>query len=527
MAISDPTMSVPTPTGILQGVAAFNWDGAVWQPVGRAGPSVPTPTGILQGVAAFTGGPSWAPPGRAGPGVATPTGVLDGVAVYTWSGSQWTPPGGSPTPSTSTGALRGVAAFDWDGTTWQPAGQAGPDVPTPYGVLQGVARFNWTGTAWAAVGAPSLSLDFMTPGTLDSRITFTRASTATYTDASGTIQTAAANAPRWDYAGGSLRGLLIEEARTNLALRSGDLSNAASWPVVNNVVALPTVTGNNTASPDGTTTAARIVYPAVSGASALSYVYQQITVTAATYGYSLYLRGNAGGEQVYLLASVGGSTFYSSSRLTLTTQWQRFSFVTPTLTAATWNFAVGTDLRDGTQAATPAQTVYAWGAQAEQGAFVTSHIPTAGATVTRAADTATTPVPSGFNGNTLSWAVEYIPAYVRVPDRILIAAGSTAFLFLSGAGNPAVYDGASQGAATFNAVTANVVGKMAMRLSAQTAAVCLNAGAVASSAGYTVGFSATTTVGFFSAASSTNGWLRRVQYWPRAISDTEMQQVTT
>jgi hypothetical protein len=118
-----------------------------------------------------------------------------------------------------------VAAFDWDGAQWQPAGQAGPDVATPFGVLQGVARFSWTGSAWAATGAPSLSLDFMSPGQLDPRITYTRASPASYTDVTGTIQTAAINAPRWDYDPVThvLRGLLIEEARTNLLLNSATL----------------------------------------------------------------------------------------------------------------------------------------------------------------------------------------------------------------------------------------------------------------------------------------------------------------
>jgi hypothetical protein len=70
----------------------------------------------------------------------------------------------------------------------------------------------------------TLDLNFMFPGTLDPRITFTRASSATYTDASGVIQTAAVNQPRWDYAGGSLRGLLIEEQRTNILLNSAVLS---------------------------------------------------------------------------------------------------------------------------------------------------------------------------------------------------------------------------------------------------------------------------------------------------------------
>ena len=105
-------------------------------------------------------------------------------------------------------------------------GQAGPDVATPFGVLQGVAMFNWSGTAWApSAGIPAgatLSLNFLTPGTLDPLLTFTRASTGTYFDATGTMQTAAINAPRWDYDPVSLqlRGLLLEDQRTNVAFPS-------------------------------------------------------------------------------------------------------------------------------------------------------------------------------------------------------------------------------------------------------------------------------------------------------------------
>ena len=89
----------------------------------------------------------------------------------------------------------------------------------------------------------SLNLSFMTPGALDPGVTFSRASTATYTDATGTIQTAGVNAPRWDYSGGGLNGLLIEEARTNLALWNRDFTNAA-WGLCGNVAAAPVVTVN-------------------------------------------------------------------------------------------------------------------------------------------------------------------------------------------------------------------------------------------------------------------------------------------
>jgi len=61
---------------------------------------------------------------------------------------------------------------------------------------------------------------------LDSRITFTRSSTATYINSAGVISNAAINEPRFDYDPTtlSLKGLLIEGQRTNLLLQSAALS---------------------------------------------------------------------------------------------------------------------------------------------------------------------------------------------------------------------------------------------------------------------------------------------------------------
>ena len=71
---------------------------------------------------------------------------------------------------------------------------------------------------------PSLDLRFALAKKLDPRITFTRASTATYFGPDGTMRTAAVNEPRFDHdpATGQSLGLLIEESRTNLLTR-GDI----------------------------------------------------------------------------------------------------------------------------------------------------------------------------------------------------------------------------------------------------------------------------------------------------------------
>ena len=66
---------------------------------------------------------------------------------------------------------------------------------------------------------PTLNLDFANSKELDPRITFYRDSIATYYDSKGVLRYANTNTPRFDHdpATGESKGLLIEEARTNIA----------------------------------------------------------------------------------------------------------------------------------------------------------------------------------------------------------------------------------------------------------------------------------------------------------------------
>lgn len=71
---------------------------------------------------------------------------------------------------------------------------------------------------------PRVSFEFdAAAGLLAAGMSFTRASSATYFDQAGVLQSAPADVPRFTYLGGSLLGLWLEEATTNLLLNTAVL----------------------------------------------------------------------------------------------------------------------------------------------------------------------------------------------------------------------------------------------------------------------------------------------------------------
>ena len=207
-----------------------------------------------------------------------------------------------------------------------------------------------------ALGAATLTYNFMNPGTLPPGISLTRAGTATSFDSGGVLRT----------------------APLNLWLQSADASNAAWTKGAGGGATAPVVTANQTTAPDGTMTAASAVFPAVSVAASWSNLNQNVPfATGSIVTFSMYLKGAVGGEQLYLAWNGGAAG--TSSRFTLTTAWQRFSVTTPVINFTGLFFQIGTDLRIGTQAATAAQTVYLWGGQVEVGAAASAYVPTTSA----------------------------------------------------------------------------------------------------------------------------------------------------
>lgn len=148
---------------------------------------------------------------------------------------------------------------------------------------------------------PSLLLDFLNDyGYIDPRIVFTRAGVATYCDRNGILRTRSSNNPRFVFhqITGNPMGLFGEFGATNLLTFSEDFSNA-NW-----IKSVVTVTANTAVAPDGNTAADTIT---ATGAS--PYVTQpNITIVAGnTVVFSVFAQ-KAATNFVYINVTDAGNS---------------------------------------------------------------------------------------------------------------------------------------------------------------------------------------------------------------------------
>ena len=183
--------------------------------------------------------------------------------------------------------------------------------------------------------------------------------------------------------------------------------------------------------------------------------------------------------------------------------------------------------------------------QLEQGAFATSVIPTTTTALTRAADVASVNTLSPwFNASEGTLYAEYNIPYA------LPAGGSPRFFTLVGTAPaidemPLLLSQAAGKAASFNAFTAGVnAGRIdatpafvANTVTKSAAGYATNSRAVTASASTPVTSTTVYTIPTITIArlgsqdssgnSALNGWLRRLTYYPRKLSDAELQSLTT
>lgn len=368
-------------------------------------------------------------------------------------------------------------------------------------------------------------------------ITFTRASGGGIFNAQGQYEWLPANTPRIDYdpVTGECRGLLIEEQRTNLLTYSSDFANAA-WGKTGAVVA-----GNAYTSPSGLQDACSVSNtPGVN-----SFVRQSNTLLASTtYTRSVFAKHVTGEPQLVFEYTIGGSVSVArfnlatgtvvnqgslgSASATITPAGNGWYRCTHTFTTA----ASGTNSANvfyiGTFGPTATETTFAlWGAQLEAGAFPTSYIPTTTAQVTRAADIASV--------NELS------PWYRADEGTIFVEVGSfngfaaRALTFHNGTANGQIWfqPSSSNSFAGYNGTFqwanphASGVGKMAGAYRTNDIASSKNGSTAVIDTNAVIPDITTLRIGAgWNGQVELNGHIRSLRYYPRRISNTELQALT-
>lgn len=271
---------------------------------------------------------------------------------------------------------------------------------------------------------PTLVLDFANAKKLDPRITFTRNSIATRVNDEGYIETVSNNIPRFDFDGSTKvsKGLLLEESRTNLLSYSGPFSTNS---YTDNV----TISLANTTSPTGNTDG-NLITSTQNGGSNICFIDYNISITAnTTYTFSMFLKQGTSPRSAINLYYSGGTFVQAVGTVT----WSAIpTYAVTGSTLATGNMQYYGNgwyrcylslnsginntsctsrvyVRDQGTTNVSGETVYAWGRQTELGSFPTSYIPTFGATVTRAVDSATMSA-----NNFLSWYNQSQGTFIRI-----------------------------------------------------------------------------------------------------------------
>jgi hypothetical protein len=385
-------------------------------------------------------------------------------------------------------------------------------------------------------------------------VTFTRASTGTYFNSAGTLTTAAINEARFDYNPSTLaaQGLLIEEARTN-SIRNNTMVGAANpstpptnWSLSPSATATFTVVGTGTEN--GITYIE--IQLADTAAAQSSILFEAITQVVAadtqTWTNSFYFRRVSGGASVtyenrmVFRTSAGAAVTsqniaFSPSTSAISTQRyaNTFTAVGATIARVTGQIAL-------TTAGADTFTFRIGLPQLEQGAFATSVIPTTTTALTRAADVASVNTLSPwFNSINGTIYAEFLrnttPAASTFPQMVNIHDGTTnnrLALFTNSARNlrgQVTIGGVFTTIATANAYSEGIVSKLALGYEALNHATVANGGTPATNTavGVPAGLTAMRLGDQADGFGPLNGYLRRITYYPRRLSNADLQTITT
>jgi hypothetical protein len=386
------------------------------------------------------------------------------------------------------------------------------------------------------------NLDFTASEVLDSRITASGGANGMRFNAAG--QNVSATTPRFDYAYNSVSGLwepaglLVEEARTNLCLRSNEIDNA-SWNK-----------GLMTVTADQLVTAYGVSLDLVDTATESSGTFpsQTITVLASTtYAIAFDVKqGTAPAVRIRVsLASGSGNVYFNLTTKTFSGSaggvvgvgYKQLPggvlriYATVAFGASDAGSRVFSIVPSAGSGGTPQGTFYLGRVAIEAGAFSTSYIATTSASVPRTADSLTI---SGANFS--SWWNAAGGTFVASADSV--AVGSHVFFSAhDGTANNRIRAylvagpscradmqtaGVSQATLVLGAVAANTPFEVAYAFALDNVAGSLNGAAAVADASATLPVVDRMTLGADITGTPLNGHLRSLRYIPRRATNAEL-----
>jgi hypothetical protein len=333
------------------------------------------------------------------------------------------------------------------------------------------------------------------------------------------------------------KGLLIEEARTNLALQSEDFGT--TWVSVGASVSV-----NAATSPNGLVTADKIILDL----SSVTGRVQQATTLSGSHTFSAFLKASEWNWAFITPSMAVGGVWFNLSNGTIGTQqagcvgsivsygngWYRCS-VTVTGTGSISSTRVTPTNADNTITAGDGTSgIFAWGAQLEAGSFPTSYIPTVASSVVRSADVCSI-TGSAFSNlwNTSGGTLFFegvLPSAPTVNNRYLLSSGGTRrWVYGNNAGiggvteTIAAFDG-SLVEVYFSNVRLTTKFKIAISVGALTLNASFNGLSVVTKSHNGNLLNSVTLLGIL---ESSSGFVTSVRYYKKNLSNAKLQTLTT
>jgi len=385
-------------------------------------------------------------------------------------------------------------------------------------------------------------------------ITFTRSTGGGRFNAQGQYEWLPANQPRFDFdpVTGEAKGLLIEEQRTNLLQWSEGILNWSNYNLV--------LTADAARAPDGASTAEKLAADTSNNghsiqlgfAAVLNNTYscsffakaaglKKIEVSLSGYGN---WTGSNGGRAVFDL-SLGTVAWTGSAGISLGIEdvgegWYRCHIVVKRIGADSYSsVAIGLRDKDGNAVFTGngVDGVYVWGVQLEVGSFPTSYIPTTTAQVTRAADIASVnELSPWYRADEGTLFVEFSRQWESSPFQGRVA-------YLSGADTTKVLqirvlgNGAAAGTITDAGIINADIQSAVLPISSSRVALAWGAaGASMAANGLLPGVDGSVVIpqglttlwlGNSFGGAQLMGHIRSIRYFPRRLSNSELQAITS